>query len=204
MEKQSELQTGSTIIPLANLANRHGRLIADVITGQKVSAHGSLGTAIVGAFGMMAAITGLSEKAAKRAGISHRVIHLHPGSHAGYYPGAKRVSLKLIFDAADGSILGAQGTGEDGVDKRIDVIATAIAGGIKVDELMDLELAYAPQFGSAKDAINMAGYVGNNVLSGRPQPCSGTSYSRRRLPGQPWLTFAPMPSTRPEPYPEAC
>jgi rhodanese-related sulfurtransferase len=116
---------------------------------------------------MAAAITGLSEKAARHANISHRTMHLHPSSHAGYYPGAESMSLKVIFASDTGRILGAQAVGKDGVDKRIDVIATAIFGGLTVSDLMDLELAYAPQFGSAKDAINQAGYVGDNIMDGR-------------------------------------
>ena len=166
VEKVGELTGAETLIPLANLANRHGRLIADVIAGVDTEAHPALGTAIIGAFGMMAAMTGLSETAAKQAGFDATSIHLHPGNHAGYYPGAKRVSLKVVFENKTGRILGAQGVGEDGVDKRIDVLATAIRAGLTVDELMDLELAYAPQFGSAKDPINHAGYIGNNVLHG--------------------------------------
>ena len=166
VEKQSELLTGATIIPLANLANRHGRLIADAIAGVETAAHPAMGTIIIGAFGMAAAMTGLSEKAATAAGIAHRVVHVHPGSHAGYYPGAQRVSLKVLFDPTTGRLLGAQGVGLDGVDKRIDVLATAIRAGMTIDELMDLELSYAPQFGSAKDPINHVGYVGNNVLHG--------------------------------------
>ena len=166
VEKHGVLTGEQSLIPLANLANRHGRLIADVISGRPVRAAESLGTAIIGAFGVSAGITGLSERAAIRAGIAHQVIHTHPNNHAGYYPGAKRVSMKVLFDPINGAILGAQAIGEDGVDKRIDVIATAIAGGLKIDDLMDLELAYAPQFGSAKDAINIAGYVGNNLFNG--------------------------------------
>jgi len=142
-------------------------LIADAIAGTPTNERPSIGTIIIGAFGMAAAMTGLSEKAAVRAGIDFASVHLHPGSHAGYYPGAKRVSLKVVFERQTGKILGAQATGEDGVDKRIDVIATAIYAGLKIDDLMNLELAYAPQFGSAKDAVNQAGYVGNNVFEGR-------------------------------------
>jgi pyruvate/2-oxoglutarate dehydrogenase complex dihydrolipoamide dehydrogenase (E3) component/rhodanese-related sulfurtransferase len=163
VEKHGMLIGQSTLIPLANLANRHGRLIADVITGIRTKAHDALGTAIIGAFGMVVAKTGLSEREAVMAGIAHRVIHVHPNNHAGYYPGATRVSLKVLFDPQTGKIIGAQGVGEDGVDKRIDVLATAIYSELKIDDLMDLELSYAPQFGSAKDAVNMAGYVGNNV-----------------------------------------
>ena len=167
VEKTAELTGDATLIPLANLANRHGRLIADAIAGAPTNERSSIGTIIIGAFGMAAALTGLSEKAAVRAGVDFAVVHLHPSSHAGYYPGAKRVSLKVVFERQTGRLLGAQATGEDGVDKRIDVIATAIYAGLKIDDLMNLELAYAPQFGSAKDAVNQAGYVGNNVFEGR-------------------------------------
>ena len=171
VEKNGVLTGEQTLIPLANLANRHGRLVADVIAGREVRAHAAVGTVILGAFGFAVGITGLSECAAIKAGIKHQVIHIHPNSHAGYYPGAHRVSMKVLFDPETGQILGAQANGEDGVDKRIDVIATAMHatakhGGLTIDDLMDLELAYAPQFGSAKDAINIAGYVGNNVFNG--------------------------------------
>ncbi len=166
-EKTSLLTGANQMIWLANLANRHGRLVADVISGEKVSARASIGTGIIGAYGLAAALTGLTEGLAKRMGINHQVIHLHPGSHAGYYPGAERVSLKVLFDTETGKILGAQGIGRDGVDKRIDVIATAIYAGLTIDDLMNLELAYAPAFGSAKDAINQTGYVGNNVRTGK-------------------------------------
>jgi NADPH-dependent 2,4-dienoyl-CoA reductase/sulfur reductase-like enzyme/rhodanese-related sulfurtransferase len=171
VEKHGELTGEQTLVPLANLANRHGRLIADVIAGRDVKAHAATGTVILGAFGHAVGITGLSERAAKKAGIAHEIIHIHPNNHAGYYPGSKRLSMKVLFDPATGKILGAQANGEDGVDKRIDVIATAMHssaghGGLTIDDLMDLELAYAPQFGSAKDAINIAGYVGNNVFNG--------------------------------------
>lgn len=166
-EKVSALTGQSQMIWLANLANRHGRLVADVVAGEKVKARKSIGTGIIGAYGMAAALTGLTEGLAQRMGIPHKVIHLHPGSHAGYYPGAERVSLKVLFDPETGRLLGAQGIGRDGVDKRIDVIATAIYAGLTVDDLMNLELSYAPAFGSAKDAINQTGYVGNNVFEGK-------------------------------------
>jgi len=171
VEKNGVLTGDQVLIPLANLANRHGRLVADVIAGRKVRAHAAAGTVIIGAFGFALGITGLSERAAVKAGIKHQVIHVHPNNHAGYYPGASRLSLKVLFDPETGRILGAQANGEDGVDKRIDVIATAMHatenhGGLNIDDLMDLELAYAPQFGSAKDPINIAGYVGNNVFNG--------------------------------------
>ncbi len=166
-EKVSALTGENQMIWLANLANRHGRLVADVVAGEKVVARKSIGTGIIGAYGMAAALTGLTEGLAKRMGIPHQVIHLHPSSHAGYYPGAERLSLKVLFDPETGKILGAQGIGRDGVDKRIDVIATAIYAGLTIDDLMNLELAYAPAFGSAKDAINQTGYVGNNVIEGK-------------------------------------
>ena len=166
-EKTSLLTGENQMIWLANLANRHGRLVADVIAGEQVAARKSIGTGIIGAYGMAAALTGLTEGLAQRMGIAHQVIHLHPGSHAGYFPGAERVSLKVLFDPETGKLLGAQGIGRDGIDKRIDVIATAIYAGLGIDDLMNLELAYAPAFGSAKDAINQTGYVGNNVRTGR-------------------------------------
>ena len=166
-EKVSALTGQHQMIWLANLANRHGRLVADVVAGEKVAARKSIGTGIIGAYGMAAALTGLTEGLAQRMGIAHKVIHLHPSSHAGYYPGAERVSLKVLFDPESGKLLGAQGIGRDGVDKRIDVIATAIYAGLTIDDLMNLELSYAPAFGSAKDAINQTGYVGNNVREGK-------------------------------------
>jgi NADPH-dependent 2,4-dienoyl-CoA reductase/sulfur reductase-like enzyme/rhodanese-related sulfurtransferase len=166
-EKTSLLTGESQMIWLANLANRHGRLVADVIAGEAASSRPSIGTGIIGAYGMAAALTGLTEGLATRMGIPHKVIHLHPSSHAGYYPGAERISLKVLFDPETGKLLGGQGIGRDGVDKRIDVIATAIYAGLTVDDLMNLELAYAPAFGSAKDAINQTGYVGNNSLNGK-------------------------------------
>lgn len=166
-EKHSLLSGQTQMIWLANLANRHGRLVADVIAGEKVFAKKAIGTGIIGAYGFAAALTGLTEGLAKRLNIPHQVIHLHPSSHASYYPGAERVSLKVLFDPESGKLIGAQGIGLDGVDKRIDVIATAIYAGLTVDDLMNLELAYAPPFGSAKDAVNQAGYVGNNALAGK-------------------------------------
>lgn len=166
VEKQNAFSTDNRLVPLANLANRHGRLIADAIAGLEVAARPATGTVILGAFGHTVAITGLSENAAKTVGVKHQVIHVHPNNHAGYYPGARKVSLKILFDPETGLILGGQGYGDDGVDKRIDVISTAMMGKLTVDDLMDLELAYAPQFGSAKDAVNIVGYVGNNVRAG--------------------------------------
>jgi NADPH-dependent 2,4-dienoyl-CoA reductase/sulfur reductase-like enzyme/rhodanese-related sulfurtransferase len=166
-QKQSFLSDNYGLIPLANLANRHGRAIADAIYGLPTGSTKSLGTSIIGAFGVALAMTGLSEKSAKEQNVSYKAIHLHPSDHAGYYPGASAMSMKVLFDPSTGLILGAQAVGEAGVDKRIDVIATAIKGGLTINDLMDLELTYAPQFGSAKDAINQAGYLGNNVFTGK-------------------------------------
>jgi NADPH-dependent 2,4-dienoyl-CoA reductase/sulfur reductase-like enzyme/rhodanese-related sulfurtransferase len=168
-EKTSSFTGLGQQIWLANLANRHGRLVADVIAGEQVEVKPAIGTGIIGAFGMAIAITGLSERQANKLGIKPEIIHLHPGSHAGYYPGSERVSLKVLFEKSTGKILGAQGVGLDGIDKRIDVIATAIYAGLKIQDLMNLELAYAPAFGSAKDAINQAGYVGDNVFTGKTE-----------------------------------
>jgi len=166
--EKTNIVTGEpSMVWLANLANRHGRLVADVIAGENTTARPSIGTGIIGAFGMAAAVTGVTESQAKRANLAHSVIHLHPGSHAGYYPGSETIALKVLFHPTSGRLLGAQAVGKDGADKRIDVIATAIYAGLTINDLMNLELAYAPQFGSAKDAINQAGYVGNNVLDGR-------------------------------------
>jgi NADPH-dependent 2,4-dienoyl-CoA reductase/sulfur reductase-like enzyme/rhodanese-related sulfurtransferase len=165
-EKTDAIDGSSTLVPLANLANRHGRVVADHIAGSTTRPVKTIGTAIVKVFDLMIAATGWNEKRLSASGRAFKVIHTHPNSHAGYYPGAKQMALKMIFDAKTGEILGAQGVGIEGVDKRIDVIATAIRGGITAPELADLELAYAPPFGSAKDPINMLGYIAENMMSG--------------------------------------
>jgi NADPH-dependent 2,4-dienoyl-CoA reductase/sulfur reductase-like enzyme/rhodanese-related sulfurtransferase len=161
-EKRDRLTGDSTLVPLANLANRHGRLVADVIAGRPVRSRSAVGTSIVKVLGLTAAATGWSEKRLRDAGRPHSVIHIHPASHAGYYPGGRPMALKLLLDPADQRILGAQAVGRDGVDKRIDVLATALAAGLTAPELADLELAYAPPYGSAKDPVNMLGYVADN------------------------------------------
>jgi len=165
-EKTDAIDGSPTLVPLANLANRHGRVVADHIAGRTTRPVRTIGTAIVKVFDLMIAATGWNEKRLSASGRNYKIIHTHPNSHAGYYPGAEQMSLKLIFDAKTGEIIGAQGIGKEGVDKRIDVIATAIRGGITAPELADLELAYAPPFGSAKDAINMLGYIAENIMSG--------------------------------------
>jgi len=164
--KRDVITGAQALVPLAGPANRHGRLVADVIAGRPAAAKPVLGTAVVGVFGLVAAATGWTEKRARAAGRAIRVIHTHPANHAGYYPGAESMSLKLVVDAETDAILGAQGIGGSGVDKRIDVIATAIRGGITASELVDLELSYAPQFSSAKDPVNMLGYIAENLRDG--------------------------------------
>lgn len=156
-----------TVMPLAGPANRQGRIAAEAIAGRPTAFRGVQATAIVGVFGLTVATTGASEKSLTRAGRSDfEVVHLHPGSHAGYYPGAKPIHLKLIFETPSGRILGAQAVGTDGVDKRIDVIAMALQMGGTVHDLAEAELCYAPQFGSAKDPVNVAGMIAANVLNG--------------------------------------
>ncbi|MDG3015273.1 FAD-dependent oxidoreductase [Speluncibacter jeojiensis] len=164
---ESSAVTGQdTLVPLANIANRHGRMVADVICGRTAGALPSLGTAIVGLFGLAAAVVGVNERTLRQQGRAIHVIHTHPSDHAGYYPGAEMMKLKLVVDAETGLILGAQGVGRSGVDKRIDVIATAMRAGLSAADLADLELAYAPQFGSAKDPVNMLGMIADNLAAG--------------------------------------
>ena len=158
-----------TQIPLAGPANRQGRIAADHIFGRKSTYRGTQGTAVVGLFGQTAAMTEHSEKSLQRAKRSYEKIYIHPNDHAGYYPGATQMTLKLLFDPSDGRILGAQAVGTHGVDKRIDVIAMAIHAGMTVYDLEEVELCYAPQYGSAKDAVNMAGFVAAGVVRGDQQ-----------------------------------
>jgi len=153
-------------VPLAGPANRQGRIAADNVFGRAVRYRGTQGTAIVGVFGKTAAMTGASEKSLLRANRPFRKVYVHPAHHAGYYPGAEAMSLKLLFDPETGRVLGAQGAGGAGVDKRIDVLAVAIQAGMTVYDLEEMELAYAPQFGSAKDPVNMAGFVAGGLLRG--------------------------------------
>ena len=157
---------GHSLVPLAGLANRHGRLAADSIMGRPARAVTAFGTSIVGFFGIAAASTGYTERVLNAKGRAMRIIHTHPVNHAGYYPDASQMAIKLIVDPENDAILGAQVVGEEGVDKRIDVIATAMAAGLTASDLMDLELSYAPQFASAKDPVNMVGYVNDNRARG--------------------------------------
>ncbi|MGE3810050.1 MAG: FAD-dependent oxidoreductase [Candidatus Nanopelagicales bacterium] len=153
------------VVPLAGPANRQGRIAADSIAGREASAKPVLGTAVVKVFDLTAAVTGPTSRRLTAAGVEHHVVHLHPGNHAGYYPGAKTIHLALLF-TPEGRVLGAQAVGTDGVDKRIDVVATALRAEMTVDDLAELELAYAPPFGSAKDPVNMAAFLAQNLLDG--------------------------------------
>ena len=155
-----------TLIPLAGPANRQGRIAADNALGRDVAYRDSQGTNICKVFDLAAGSTGASERSLERAGRHYEKVYLSPDSHAGYYPGATPISFKLLFDPEDGRVLGAQAVGADGVDKRLDVLAVAIRAGMTVFDLEHLELTYAPPYGSAKDPVNMAGFIAANVLRG--------------------------------------
>ena len=156
----------TAFVALAWGANRQGRLAADHIMGLPVSFGGHPATAIAKVFDLTVASTGLSERQLRLQGIEPMVVHTHPGSHAGYYPGAETMHIKLLFDGATGKIYGAQAVGGAGTDKRIDVLATALHAGLTATDLADLPLAYAPPYSSAKDPVNMLGYVAQNVMDG--------------------------------------
>jgi NADPH-dependent 2,4-dienoyl-CoA reductase/sulfur reductase-like enzyme/rhodanese-related sulfurtransferase len=163
----TDFVTGERVqVPLAGPANRQGRLAADHIFGKPARYRGTQGTAIVGLFGLTAAMTGASEKTLKRLGRVYRKVYVHPGHHAGYYPGAESMTLKLLFEPPSGKLLGAQAVGGAGVDKRIDVLAVAIQASLTVFDLEEAELCYAPQYGAAKDPINMASFVAAGLLRG--------------------------------------
>jgi len=166
IETSDRILGGERLVPLAGIANKQGRLAADHISGKKVSFPGAFGTNIVRIFDLSLASTGASEKSLKAKGIAYEKSYTHPASHAGYYPGAAPMVIKLLFSPKDGRILGAQIVGIDGVDKRIDVLATALHANLTVDDLTQLELAYAPQYGTGKDAVNIAGYVASNIVDG--------------------------------------
>ncbi|MFH1566853.1 MAG: FAD-dependent oxidoreductase [Gemmatimonadota bacterium] len=155
-----------TLIPLAGPANRQGRIAADSIFGRPARFRGVQGTAVCGLFGLIIAATGASERTLKRLGRAYDKVYLHPGHHVRYYPGASPIDMKLLFDPGDGRILGAQAVGAEGVDKRMDVIATAVQRGMTVYDLEEAELCYAPQFGAAKDPVNLAGMIAANALRG--------------------------------------
>jgi NADPH-dependent 2,4-dienoyl-CoA reductase/sulfur reductase-like enzyme/rhodanese-related sulfurtransferase len=159
--------TGEAMLaPLAGPANRQGRLAANVIFGSTETYKKTQGTAICKVFDLAVASTGLNEKTLVRKGMTYEKVYVHAASHAGYYPGAQPVTLKLLFNPDSGAILGAQAVGKDGIDKRIDIIAVAQRAGLSVFDLQDLELCYAPPFGSARDVVNQAGLVASNVMKG--------------------------------------
>lgn len=153
-------------LALAGPANRQGRLAADHIFGKKIAYRGNVGTSVCKVFEMTIASTGLSVEALRRFGRALEWVTVHPPDHAGYYPGSSPITLRVIFDQETGLLLGAQAVGKKAVDKRIDVLSTAIQAGMTIYDLEHLELAYAPPYGSAKDPVNMAGFVGSNVLRG--------------------------------------
>ena len=157
------------LISLASPANRQGRQVADIISGLSIKNRGSLGTAIVRVFDLQVASTGLSEFQLRGLKINHKIVHVTANNHAGYYPDATSIVLKLIFEPESGQIFGAQAIGKEGVDKRIDILSTAIKAKLTVFDLPELELTYAPPFGSAKDPVNMAGYAAINLLLGQSE-----------------------------------
>ncbi|MFQ5701385.1 MAG: FAD-dependent oxidoreductase [Acidobacteriota bacterium] len=164
----TDIVTGARgLVPLAGPANRQGRIAANSIFRRPAKFRPVQATAVCGIFGLTVATTGAGERSLRRAGISgYDKIYLHPGHHAGYYPGAKPIHIKLLFDTKNGRVLGAQAVGEEGVARRIDVIAMAIQKGATVFDLEEAELCYAPQFGAAKDPVNLAGMIAGNVLRG--------------------------------------
>ncbi|MDR3586251.1 MAG: FAD-dependent oxidoreductase [Desulfosporosinus sp.] len=174
------LVTGqAALLPLAGPANKQGRIVADIIAGRDSQYKGTQGTGIAKVFDLVAASTGANEKMLKKLGIPHEVSFTHSNSHASYYPGATRLSIKLIFDPSDGRVLGAQAVGAQGVDKRIDDIAGVIRNQGTVYDLQELELAYAPPFSSAKDPVNMAGYVAENIINGDVRMIQWQELSKR-------------------------
>lgn len=166
IEVKDYINGNAAMIPLAGPANRQGRIVANNVYGKNEMYKGTLGTSIAKVFDLTVAATGINEKQLKQLGKTYQTVHIHPSSHAGYYPGAAPIALKLLFNPETGYIYGAQVVGEDGVDKRIDVISTAIKGNLTVFDLTEIELSYAPPFSSAKDPVNMAGYVATNIMDG--------------------------------------
>ncbi|EOX4082306.1 FAD-dependent oxidoreductase [Vibrio alginolyticus] len=165
--EEKDFVTGEqTLVPLAGPANRQGRIAADNMLGRQETYQGTQGTAICKIFDLAVASTGKNEKQLKRENIAYEKVYVHTASHASYYPGAETVSFKMLFDPVTGKILGAQAVGKDGVDKRIDVMAVAQRAGMTVEQLQHLELTYAPPYGSAKDVINQAAFVANNIIKG--------------------------------------
>ena len=170
IEDQDFVTGEQTLVPLAGPANRQGRMAADNMLGRQETYQGTQGTAICKIFDIAVASTGKNEKQLKRSGIDYEKVYVHTASHASYYPGAEVVSFKMLFDPKTGKILGAQAVGKDGIDKRIDIMAVAQRAGMTVEQLQHLELTYAPPYGSAKDVINQAAFVANNIIKGDSTP----------------------------------
>lgn len=167
VEVEDFITKSAAFIPLAGPANKQGRIAADNIAGFDSEYTGTQGSAVLKLFDMTVATTGLNEKSAKSAGINYDKTYIYSGSHASYYPGANNMSVKALWDKKTLKILGAQIVGFDGVDKRMDVLAAAIRFGAKITDLKELELCYAPPFGSAKDPVNMLGFVAENIITGK-------------------------------------
>jgi rhodanese-related sulfurtransferase len=166
-----------TLIPLAGPANRQGRIAADNVFGRRSVYKGTQGTAICKLFDLTIAMTGVNEKILRRLNIPYEKVYVQSNQHAGYYPGAEPINLKMLFDPANGKILGAQAVGKEGVDKRIDVLSVAMRAGLTVYDLEHLELCYAPPYGSAKDPVNFLGFVAANVLKGDVRQCHAADLS---------------------------
>lgn len=162
----NRINNENCVLPLAGPANRQGRIVADVISGQERSFNGVQGTSVCGLFDITLAATGLTEKQLKSSGVNYAAIYAHPNNHVGYYPGATPINIKMLFDKSDGRVLGAQAVGQNGVERRIDVIAMAIQKGATVLDLEESELCYAPQYGAAKDPVNILGMIGSNIMRG--------------------------------------
>jgi len=182
------------LVPLAGPANRQGRVAADVICGRDAHFRGSQCTAVVGVFDLTLAMTGETEKSLRAAGIAFEKSYIHPMHHASYYPGAERISLKLLFSPDSGRVLGAQAVGRAGVEKRIDVLATAIQMKATVFDLEEAELCYAPQYGSAKDPVNLAGFVAGNILRGDVRVGHWSEWKRLQASGDGPLTLDVRPA----------
>jgi rhodanese-related sulfurtransferase len=187
-------------IPLGGPANRQGRTAADhIFWGEKALPYpGSIGTAIVRVFDLAAGITGYSETRLKLEGLSYQTVTVNGGSHASYFPGAETITFKLLWEPETGRILGAQAHGKDGVDKRLDIIATAIRGGLTIDDLAHLELSYAPPFGNAKDVVNVAGFAAGNIRDGFLVPVASLADAGPQV-----VDVRPAASARRQPVPGA-
>jgi len=166
IEVTNPLSQTQGLVALAGPANRQGRIVADNIAGKMRPYKGTYGTAILRVFDLAIGMCGLTEKQCQKANHPYEVVHLHPASHAGYYPGAERMAMKILFDPHTEKLLGCQIIGRDGVDKRTDILATAIQAGLTMADIAELELAYAPPFGAAKDPVNLAGMIATNIING--------------------------------------